>query len=72
MEEIVMNRGLRNQEQVFNVMPELDIQSHRPPLERRASESFAQGPNSDQHDDGKAIVKSFRLDQPRIEHPQNA
>ena len=66
VKKIVMDSRLSNQQGMFNVMPELDIQSNRPPLERSTCESFAQRPNPDQHDDRETIVKGFCLDQPWV------
>lgn len=70
--EIVVQRGLRDQEEMLDVMPELDHQGCRPPLPRNASESFAKHPKAGEHDQGVAVVQGFGLDQPGIPQSKNA
>src|SRR5271168_4511422 len=47
--KIVMHGGLRDQQQVLDVMPELDDQRDGPPCAAGAGKTFAQDPNPDQH-----------------------
>src|SRR5258707_13067559 len=61
MEEVVMDGCLSNQQPMLNVVPELNIQRYRPPLVRGSGESFAQHPNTDQHDQSVAVMQSFGL-----------
>src|SRR4051812_13151923 len=59
MEKVVMDGCLSNQQSMLNVMPKLNVQRDSPPLVRGSSESFAQHPNSDQHDQSIAVMQSF-------------
>src|SRR5579862_3529601 len=61
-----MNRGLRNQKQMLEVVPELDDECNRPPFASSAGKSLPQNPNANQHHQGIAIVQYFGLDEPRI------
>ena len=70
--EIVVKCGLPDQQEMLDVMPELDHEGCRPPLPRNPSESSAQYPKADEHDQGVAIMQSFGLDQPGIPHTKNA
>src|SRR6266852_6627039 len=70
--KIVVERGLPDQQEMLDVMPELDRQSCRPPLPRKPGESFAEHPKADQHDQGVAVVQGFGLDQPGVPQTKNA
>src|ERR1700730_2367053 len=47
--EIVVGRGLPDQQEVFDVVPELDHQSHCPPGPGPPGKSLAQDPNTGKH-----------------------
>ena len=66
-----MQRRLRNQQQMLNVMPELNHQRDHPPRARSSAESLAQHPKPDQHEQRIAVVQHFGLDQPRIPQAQD-
>src|ERR1700675_3820276 len=63
--KVVMRRRLRNQQQVFKVMPELNNQRRSPPFARSSRETFPQNPNTNQHHQRVTVMQNFRLDQPR-------
>src|SRR3984957_8031238 len=64
--KIVMHGRLRDEQQVFKVMPELNNQRSGPPLARSSRKPFTQNPNANKHHQRITVMQSFRLDQPRI------
>src|SRR6185437_481947 len=64
MPEVVVGRGLVNEQKVLNVMPELDYQRDRPPSERSSGKTLPKHPNPDQHDQSVAIMQGFCLNKP--------
>src|SRR5271166_6331829 len=70
--EVVMSRGLPDQQEMLDVMPELDYQGHGPPGPRSPGKSFAQHPEENQHHQGVAIVQGLGLDQPGVPQTQQA
>src|SRR5580704_8299768 len=67
-----MQGCLADKEQMLDVMPELDHQRHCPPCSCGSAEPLAEYPKPDQHHQSVAVVKRFRLDQPRVPKAQNA
>src|SRR5579863_7324495 len=70
--EIVMKRGLPDQQKMFNVMPELNPKGNHPPGVRNSGKALAKHPQADQHHQGVAVVQSFGLNQPRVPQPDKA
>src|SRR5258708_16279152 len=70
--EIVVRRGLRNQQEMFDVVPELDHQRHCPPGPRSPGKSLAQDPNTGEHDQSEALVQSLGFDYPAIPQTNNS
>src|ERR1700686_5328499 len=64
--KIVMHCRLRDQQQVFKVMPELNNQRSSPPLAGSSGEAFSQHPDADQHHQRITVMQNFRLNEPRI------
>jgi len=70
--QIVVQRGLPEQEQMLNVMPELNHQRDGPPGPRTSREAFAKDPQPNQHHNRIPVMQSFRFDEPRIPESENA
>src|ERR1700722_8321102 len=70
--EIMMRRGLVDQQEMFYVMPELNPERDHPPGMRAPGKAFSEYPNADQHDQGVAIMQRFGLNQPRIPQTEQA
>ena len=72
-EQVMANRRLNDQQQVFDVMPELDAQRDRPPSAiLHARESRTEEPQSNQHHERVAVVQHFGFHEPRVVKPEQA
>src|SRR5579864_9530419 len=70
--EIVVKRGLPDQQEMLDVVPELNPKCHHPPGMGDAGKALPEYPKADQHDQGIAIVQSLCLDQPGIKQPKQS
>src|SRR5580698_7729524 len=70
--KVVVKHGLPEQEQVFDVMPELDHKRNSPPRAARPRKALAKHPQTNKHDNGITVVEALRFDQPWIPEPKNA
>ena len=55
--KVLPDEDLRLQDRVFYVVPELDAERDHPPFIRQPLESFAERPETDQHNQGISIMK---------------
>lgn len=70
--QIMVEGRLSDEQKMLKVVPELDYQSHCPPLARSPAKSFAQEPDPDEHDQSIPVVQDFRVDQPGIKQAEHA
>src|SRR5215471_2767146 len=72
-EEVVTGRGLRDQQEVFDVVEELDRERSRPPpAVLDSGKSRAEDPQTREHDERVGVVQHFRLDEPGIIEAEQA
>src|ERR1700691_5521837 len=57
---------------MFDVVPELDPESHHPPCVGNSGKALSEHPNADEHHQGVAVVQRFCLDQPGIPQTEQA
>jgi archaeosine synthase beta-subunit len=66
-EQVVPDRRLNNQQQVFDVMPELNAERNRPPAAIcHAGKPGPERPQPNQHHERIAVVENFGFHEPRI------